>query len=292
MPQAVVDACIGSPSGSRVEDLVADAALCDSIRNHIIGCVGECQEPCVETAQALADHIRRRLKIHLIDRASDSSVAGHWCWQWFALNINRIALMVQMSGHVRADVANASMEDCLHSLRKNFMPFSDIVAGFNGGYKHSNRHTDEAVRSGKSFSVEGFGGRMKEHLRCAKANIPSTKFYARYPSKEGPGVPPPRGTYYEDLHVDITLAFDRRDKDAVTALTSAAQSGSLFDWSPNEFPLHSAGIPGATTIQDKRLAMVAYSWELYYDLMIARRNNASGMPGFECLNAAYKIFTA
>ena len=195
--------------------------------------------------------------------------------------------MAVMARHVREDVGLIlpTSDASLHSRRDNFQLCDRRFEKFCGAYEYVNQYSDEVIRAGKASA--GFLSRHAQHQAAASERVASSKFYLQYPSKTRPGhggSPPMGGGFFEDLEHRVGLAFDPGDRRAEKALT---QDGGLFEW-PKECLVGEAKIPGAWTRAAKRLVMVAYGWELLYDLMIAPSVNVSEAPGFEAVNGSFK----
>mmetsp|Transcript_4907 Transcript_4907/g.10382 ORF Transcript_4907/g.10382 Transcript_4907/m.10382 type:complete len:96 (-) Transcript_4907:14-301(-) len=73
------------------------------------------------------------------------------------------------------------------------------------------------------------------------------------------------------------MGFDRSD-DLSAFCPKEADSAAVFVWSKDTIKeLNKRTRP----LKEKQLDMVAYLWELVYDLLLGNTNNVSDSPGFE-----------
>ena len=86
--------------------------------------------------------------------------------------------------------------------------------------------------------------------------------------------------YFEELVLYCGIGFDRCSQ-TVNGLIEMDEGKGIFSWDRTVIDC----LPGSTklgdTMRDKQLCMVAYLFELGYDLMISPKFNLSCMPRFE-----------
>ena len=84
----------------------------------------------------------------------------------------------------------------------------------------------------------------------------------------------------------VGIGFRKQDAEL---LTLDREHGGVLDWPDNIVELvNKSGLgPRDAILEDKKLEMVAYLFELVYDLMIAESENVSGNPGFETFIGYY-----
>ena len=78
------------------------------------------------------------------------------------------------------------------------------------------------------------------------------------------------------------MAFDKKGE--VGPLCSIGKEDSLFVWSDRVIAeLKKRADQNGVSLQRMQLTAVAYLWEIYYDLMLAKSENVSDSPGAESL---------
>lgn len=103
----------------------------------------------------------------------------------------------------------------------------------------------------------------------------TSRFYRENPAR---GVPNLGGVdgYFENLDMYCALAFDR--KDDLSPFCPNEDDDSLFVWSRDTLKeLNKRSRP----LKEKQLDMLAYLWEIVYDLLLGADDNVSESPGFE-----------
>jgi hypothetical protein len=87
--------------------------------------------------------------------------------------------------------------------------------------------------------------------------------------------------HFEDLEQVMAFGWNRRSDADVSSLTAVSADDGILEW-PHETreKLNAAkGVKGS--IREKRLTLIAYLFELTYDLSIGKYDNVSESPGFE-----------
>ena len=186
-----------------------------------------------------------------------------------------------LSGHVVDDIESYRNEECLLLRRMaGFFQFVERqLLSLEGCYLYWDRKKLKWIGSGKTTG-EGadacFGGRGKKHWENSKSKdeMRVHPLYAAYPARgvENLGA---REGYFDNLDMCCALAFDR--KSDVMPLLSDSDDG-LFVWSKESMDELKKRGGDLKTVQ---LDMVAYLWELCYDLLLANGENVSVSPGFE-----------
>lgn len=128
----------------------------------------------------------------------------------------------------------------------------------------------------------GVGTRLTEHKSCAKANHASSNFYGLYPSvdssrSERLG----KKGCFEDLLPVFAAGFDPKCSGAKSIGKDVNEGGILLLNACEKATIASSKQDGKMTDTEKFLSIVAYQFELGYDLAIAARDNVSESPGFE-----------
>jgi hypothetical protein len=85
--------------------------------------------------------------------------------------------------------------------------------------------------------------------------------------------------YFEDLTLYCGIGFDRSG--TVGGLIETKKGKGIFSWDKTVIDYLALSTKLGHTMRDRQLCMVAYLFELGYDLMISPKFNLSLMPGFE-----------
>jgi hypothetical protein len=152
---------------------------------------------------------------------------------------------------------------------------------------------DHAWRRSGKVSGRGFGDRHKDHFNNAKNSGSSTstkqsKLYTEYPSKESDLVRLGLASgekcwkgYFENLGLYCGIGFDRSQARTVAGLVETEKGKGIFSWDKTVMDSLVGSTRLGETMIDRQLCMVAYFFELGYDLMLSPKLNLSRMPGFE-----------
>ena len=166
--------------------------------------------------------------------------------------------------------------DCLLSLMTTafIVVEPEEESTLEGSYVIYDAVNAKFVRSGKASPVsiaERFEGHKKESKTSEKG------FYGRYPHKSNPNIRTKiRRGFFDQLQLFCALGFDRNN---IARLVDTTESG-IFEWDAATLnSIKDWKFTGTET--DKRLTLVAYLFELVYDLMIAPGDNVSMNGGFE-----------
>jgi hypothetical protein len=85
--------------------------------------------------------------------------------------------------------------------------------------------------------------------------------------------------YFEDLALYCGIGFDRSR--TVAGLTETDDGKGIFSWDKKVIDCLEGSTKLGDTMKNRQLCMVAYLFELGYDLMLSPKFNLSRMPGFE-----------
>jgi hypothetical protein len=248
-----------------------------------------------ERADLMAKLLRQRLAKHKSKKV-DANKQSHYTLEWFSENVSRVAAIAVLANHVRDEPDTMDENACLlrHPTEGGGNKFMKIVQDLlfkaEGCYLYYDRIDHAWRRSGK-VSDRGFGDRHQDHFRNAKNSGSSTstkqsKLYMEYPSKESDlvrlgldsGVKCWKA-YFEDLALYCGIGFDRSG--TVSGLIETEKGTGIFSWDKTVIDSLAVSTKLGHTMRDRQLCMVAYLFELGYDLMISPKFNLSRMPGFE-----------
>mmetsp|Transcript_40138 Transcript_40138/g.46974 ORF Transcript_40138/g.46974 Transcript_40138/m.46974 type:complete len:106 (-) Transcript_40138:58-375(-) len=88
-----------------------------------------------------------------------------------------------------------------------------------------------------------------------------------------------RSGFFEDLEQYAALSFDRTKN--TDSLTKTNEEG-LFVWSEDAIKKTDAmNVGSCKTLRERQLVLIAYLFEIAYDLCISPIHNVSRNPGFE-----------
>ena len=227
-------------------------------------------------SELLVNHLFSRMSRHLETRFTDTKYWSHWCFRWARRQFTRVALMCCTVGHVKQDLEAMHASDCLLSLMTTafIVVEPEEESTLEGSYVIYDAVNAKFVRSGKASPVsiaERFEGHKKESKTSEKG------FYGRYPHKSNPNIRTKiRRGFFDQLQLFCALGFDRNN---IARLVDTTESG-IFEWDAATLnSIKDWKFTGTET--DKRLTLVAYLFELVYDLMIAPGDNVSMNGGFE-----------
>ena len=83
---------------------------------------------------------------------------------------------------------------------------------------------------------------------------------------------------FDNREVYCGMAFDRTED--VTPLCSEGVENSLFVWSKGYIDITKQR---DCSLQESQLLAISYLWEICDDLLLAKKDNVSGSPGFKAL---------
>jgi hypothetical protein len=214
---------------------------------------------------------------------------------WFSGNLSRVAAIAVLANQVRNEPDTIDENACLLQYptegvdNKLLVIVNDLLKA-EGCYLYYGKIEHEWRRSGK-VSDRGFGDRHKDHWKNAKNSGSSTstkqsKLYTEYPSKGSNlvrlGVASGKKCwkgYFEDLVLYCGIGFDCSR--TVSGLFETDEGKGIFSWEEMVMDCLAGSTKLGDTMRDRQLCMVAYLFELGYNLMISPKFNLSRMPGFE-----------
>ena len=85
--------------------------------------------------------------------------------------------------------------------------------------------------------------------------------------------------YFEELVLYCCIGFDRSQM--LSGLIETDEGKGIFSWDKTVVDCLTGSTKLGDIMRDKQLCMVAYLFELGYDLMISLERNLSRMPGSE-----------
>ena len=226
-------------------------------------------------ADILQQTLLFRMSYHIKRRIEDKSKHSHWAIKWSQKNMAQVSAIMILFNHVKPDLE--CMRDTTSTLLAGPWSFvsaeTDKEKKLQGAYLYFDINDEKWVRSGK-VTRRGFEIRHSEHEKKAAANRATSKFYSRYPSKEKEKPSSARKGFFENLSQYVAVGF-AINKNVETKITKALDDGGVFDFTKEE---------REKIERNKRcndIDLIAYQFELAYDLAISPSDNVSNNPGFE-----------
>ena len=241
----------------------------------------------VDRVDMLFEKLQVRLNGH-VSRKVRLNQQSHYVWKWARKNLAIVTVWMVVVSQVKDNIAPLDEYKCLLSPKKDrFFLCTNVESVLFGCYLFFDTNDNIWIRSGKATGADGFGGRLGEHASRALSNLneDGSKFYDLYPSKHS-SRSTNRGTsingYYEDLVVAIAVAFDGGSEELANRFAkNYDDEGGIFFYTADEKKsVLGTKFPGKDGNR-KFMDMVAYLFELGYDLALSRSNNVSKSPGFE-----------
>ena len=189
-------------------------------------------------------------------------------------------------GHAKRNISCLDESECLLFNQTKFLLCSNNESTLFGCYLFFDENNNIWIRSGKATGVGGIVGRLAEHKSRAKSNWneDESRFYHVYPSVVS-SRSENRGTSMEgnfkDLVAMIAVGFDGSDDGLATLFSKDYHNDGIFFYTQDELAsVRRTNFRGKDS-NKKFMEMIAYLFELGYDLALARLHNVSDSPGFE-----------
>jgi len=231
-------------------------------------------------ADLLSCMLQLRLRSHIEGRVLGNQ-REHWCLEWAQKNLSVVAAYMVYFNHVMMDIRCLDDSDCLLANPNNdcFVVVSAQTSPLFGCYLHFDNNRGVWIRSGSATGEGGFGKRLGTHEKRAKAdrNDDDSRFYRLFPHSDSVRANS-RATdgIFEYLTPFIAEYFTM---DAASR-TDFSNSGLFLYTNEEKRRISSVNFSGKIG-EKKYMQMIAYLFELGYDLAISPKRNVSKSPGFE-----------
>jgi len=244
--------------------------------------VVEVTDDVVLIADALLAQLSARLNRHIDERVHKSKY-NHFTLKFASQNLPVMSALVALCGHVTDDLESEDIDSCL--LRLPTAGVYEVIAGdlnrMEGCYLYYDSKKGRWIRSGKTSGAAGasFEVRGGKHLTNAQKidEMRGLEFYRKYPARGVPNLGGRKG-YFDNLVMYCALAFNRTDD--LSDFCPKEADEDYFVWSQGTI---AELIKRSSPLEHLQLDMIAYLWELVYDLMLGKDDNVSQSPGFEAL---------
>ena len=252
-----------------------------AVRNEVCGVryAADITIELVQQAERLATHLEVRMDVHL-KRIPDPMYWVHWCFRWARKQFTKVSLISCLACHIKKDLSAVRVTESLLSVSIHGFHVIAPDSILEGCYLFYDNQRGCFVRSGKA-SPTVMHERIKFHEKEAKRS--SKGSYGKYPHKSNPNISEgSRIGYFDHLSSFCGLGFDRSNTER---LVDTSGNG-ILDW--DDITLDAIKKWKVTgTEKDKRLMLVAYLFELVYDLMLSSHDCVSLNPGFESCHGFY-----
>ena len=238
-------------------------------------------------ADDLQTKLHHRLSKHLVSRINDPKKQESWCWRWCHRNFGCIAAIMMILGHVKEDFETLDEQYTLLDDEYNFVEVEGSEVEQTGGaYLYFDKNHKRWVRSGKVSWRRSFLHRHNEHTKKAKATFLTggggSKLYKLYPSQSSSRSQTStiRRGYWENLGLFCAISIPGDDMVSLSKICRNQKEQGIFVY--NEFEITKISELGKDgNEKDNRLEVIAYLFELAYDLCISVHDNVSESVGFE-----------
>ena len=236
----------------------------------------------------------QRLPEHIAAKVTDKSKSS-FVWDFVKENLGPVSALMILMGHVKKyEVLQFCHGNDRCLLRdptgENKFMLGHPIKDLEGCYLYWHTSSNRFVRSGKvSGGIKGNGSdrtfqtRHREHEKGSELKSSKSKeslFYNKYPSRSGLNEAREPFGLFEELIQYEGFGFERRVIGTTHCLTD--EKNGLFSWSKTTIKkISNCGTITGIPLQDAKLDMVAYLFELCYDLCLAKVDNVSRSPGFE-----------
>ena len=195
----------------------------------------------------------------------------------------QLAAIMSIFNHIKGDIECLDENATLLKTVNYFVSAeSEEMKSQQGAYLYFDVNNVTWIRSGK-VTGRGFSVRHSEHAKKAAAKKTTSLFYNSYPtSTSARNKSVGRKGYFDNLSQFVAIGFDVNNDEHGKIITGELENGGLFSYTNEEKrKIDSCNMRGRGTTMLKRIDIVAYLFELGYDLSISPADNVSQNPGFE-----------
>ena len=227
-------------------------------------------------ADCLYSILASRLRSHTQTRVIPAQRKNK-CLNWARKNLALVAAYMIIADHIITDISCIDESSCIIKppMSNSFLLCANEELAHLGCYLHYDTNKYVWIRSGSAAGAGGFGQRLDQHTKRAESNSnpDNSQFYDNYPSmKSVRSTSRGKRGMFEHLNPYIGASFTNIPPEVVKCLL--IHDNDDADWISN---LKLNG----KQLNEKYHQMIAYLFELGYDLAISRIHNVSNSPGFE-----------
>ena len=271
------------------ETLIGDQGWVDMCKSDILGVLFQTPSNQIKaTAAALRPHTLERFQNHLDSRIERREMHNHAAIGFIWDNLHVCDAQAALAGHVKTDLS--AIKPSMGLLQKvSTSAYETVAEGDNsslmGAYLyHDSVNLDTFIRSGSACNEAGdatMEARDKKHSQVAASQVAEalrSDFYRRHPKKVGGhNNDELRFGYFDDLVQYVAMGFSKEN--GVDNITK--EEGGVFVWSDRTIKMLEKTKMNGYSMESKKLVLVAYLFEIYYDLLIAPSMNVSKSAGLE-----------
>ena len=238
-----------------------------------------------QKADLLFAMLQMRCRSH-IKRKVMPAQRSYYCLPWAMKNLAVVAAYMVYFDHLKIDISCLDESRCLLAKPSQnvFLLVSNIEGTNFGCYLFFDTNGEVFIRSGSAAGDKGMVGRVEEHKKRAEMEQvdDGSRLYITWPSmKTLRSKSCAKDGLFEYLVAYVGVAFGR-DVVESGVLSKDFNDGGIFFHSQKDLArIRTANFSGAATEEYKFLRMVAYLFELGYDVALGRKDNVSDSPGFE-----------
>ena len=241
-------------------------------------------------SDALLDILRRRLDSHF-ETHNMQNLREHSCFEWASYNLPRVCSAMVYASHIKQNLRSKRVTPSTTLLGNPCTSKQSIFCNareesyknLHGCYLYYDAESGKWVRSGKAGGngKTTFESRDKEHAKAAK-ELRESLFYMTYPD-ESVDSELMEGNF-QDLNQYCGMGFDPLEVDGIIKTRDG-----IFHWSQdiNEW-IQQYSTKQNLEEKETRLMLVAYLFELCYELCISIDDNKSESGGFEAAVGQHK----
>ena len=230
-----------------------------------------------KTADLLLPRLQGRLSQHLLKLPLEKR--SHWCLIDFVQpNLPIVAAIIAAQNHLAKDLEILGNNDCLLGSVLNFDSIEDNQSAI-GTYLYFDSNRNHFIRSGKATGST-LHNRHAQHIRSAtnQSTMTTSKFYRSYPAKQTNLPNTSRLGWFESLHPVVAFGFSPTNLDVIT--TDISEGGIIMIKEVKE-KVEQMNKQTTQPYTAKAATMIAYLFELVYQLCLCPHHDISENPGFE-----------
>ncbi|GFH51265.1 hypothetical protein CTEN210_07741 [Chaetoceros tenuissimus] len=243
----------------------------------------EVEDTLKEDANVLLEILQNRFEMHF-ETHHMINYREHECFVWTERNLPRLCAAITLASHTKKDLRNQFVTRSTTVLGNPCTSTTSIFCNardepytkLHGCYLYYDRESGKWVRSGKAGGngKTTFQSRDKEHAKASREL--QSSFYMAYADKDV--VSECREGSFQDLNQYCGLSFDPEDVEQILNMDDGLLQWThgIKDWI-EEYCKKRDNM----TQKETQLMLVAYLFELAYELCIGMLDNKSQSGGFE-----------
>jgi len=197
-----------------------------------------------------------------------------------------VAAYMILFGHVKRDISRIGDTQCLlvQSHTNKYLVCTNDEGTLHGCYLYECSINLNWVRDGKATGKGGCVGRNDTHKKKAEAdrNDDNSLFYDTFPSRLSSRANSSAAQgVFEDLVQFVAAGYSPNESVQNISMIDYSAGGVFFYTDFESFKIKGTNFKSCTSDGQRFMEMVAYLFELGYDLAQSTSCNTSESPGFE-----------